>query len=129
MIKQLDHFVITTNHLQECFDFYSALGFTPNIKNGRYELRCGTFKINVHISGVELSPHAENVMPGSADFCLEVDDDLDIILRNLKGKGVPIAKGKCAKFGFRGEMTSIYLRDPDGNLVELSSYAQAKRQE
>jgi catechol 2,3-dioxygenase-like lactoylglutathione lyase family enzyme len=129
MIKKLDHFVITTNRLQECLDFYSTLGFTPITKNNRHELRCGTFKFNVHISGKEFSPHAENVIPGSADFCLEVDDDMDTLLRNLKKKGVSVIKGKCTKFGFRGQMTSIYLRDPDGNLVELCSYDQITSEE
>jgi catechol 2,3-dioxygenase-like lactoylglutathione lyase family enzyme len=68
-------------------------------------------------------------MPGSEDFCLEVDDDMDTLLRNLKKKGVPVINGKCTKFGFRGQMTSIYVRDPDGNLVELSSYDQVTSQE
>jgi catechol 2,3-dioxygenase-like lactoylglutathione lyase family enzyme len=129
MIKHLDHFVITTTHVEECLEFYSTLGFTPITNKGRYELRCGMFKINVHVSGKEFSPHAKNVMPGSTDFCLEVDGNLDKILSNMKEKEYVIAKGKCTKFGFRGKMTSIYLRDPDGNLVELSSYNQNEIQE
>jgi len=122
MIKRLDHFVITTTYLEKCLEFYTMLGFTASANKGRHELRCGTFKINVHSSGKELVPHAANIMPGSADFCLEVDDELEDILKTVREKGFVIELEKTIKNGFYGKMTSIYLRDPDGNLVELCTY-------
>ncbi|MCD6355780.1 MAG: VOC family protein [Anaerolineaceae bacterium] len=123
MIKRLDHFVLTTNNLKKCLDFYTSIGFTASEHHGRHELRCGSFKINVHTAGKELSPHAGKVTPGSADFCLEVDGILDEILAKARRKGFPIVLEKTIKKGFYGEMTSIYLRDPDGNLVEFCTYS------
>lgn len=77
MIKKIDHLVITTNKPKSCLDFYEKLGFVAKHTNNRYELFAGDFKINVHIKGSELCPHAQNVQTGSADMCFEINDDLD----------------------------------------------------
>jgi len=100
------------------------LGFTVTAGQGRHELRCGAFKINVHSSGKELVPHSANIVPGSTDFCLEVDDELEDILKTVREKGFVIEMEKTIKNGFYGKMASIYLRDPDGNLVELCMYGE-----
>lgn len=125
MIKRIDHFVITTRHLDECLGFYAALGFEAREVKDRYELFGGDFKINVHMAGKELLPHASQISPGSVDICFEVEDGLDAIQVELKKKGVPIEMERSTRHGFFGEMTSIYLRDPDGNLIELSHYDQS----
>ena len=121
-IKHLDHLVITTNSTEKCIEFYSALGFSPKISENRIELFTDDFKINVHVLGKELLPHARNVAPGSADLCFEIHGNLDDIVAEIKGKGIVIELDKSIRKGTFGKMTSIYLRDPDGNLIELSQY-------
>lgn len=123
-IKRIDHLVVTTNHLEDCLKFYQALGFEVREAGPRYELFCGAFKINVHLEGRELEPRARRVTPGSQDLCLEVADDLDVVLRELKDAGIPVELEISRRHGFHGEMFSIYLRDPDGNLVELCQYGK-----
>lgn len=121
MIKKIDHFVITTKNIKTCLEFYKKLGFTVKNSGSRYELFAGDFKINMHILGGELSPHAVNVQPGSADICFEVDNILEYkkILENQK---LETELGIVDRTGVNGSMQSIYLRDPDGNLVEFCSY-------
>lgn len=124
MIRTLDHLVITTEKLDACLAFYQALGFTAHSGGGRWELFAGDLKLNVHLRGRELSPHAGAVQPGSADFCLEVDDDLETLRRSLLDRGLAVELGVVNRTGVHGPMRSLYLRDPDGNLVELCSYAE-----
>lgn len=121
-IKKIDHVVITTAHLDDCVAFYKALGFTAHDAKGRWELFAGDFKINVHIKGEELYPHAGTVQPGSADLCFELDGDLRKLKTYLQEQGFAIAEDLVARVGVRGSMQSFYLRDPDGNLIEISSY-------
>ncbi|MEG0769638.1 MAG: VOC family protein [Ruthenibacterium sp.] len=123
MICKVDHMVITTANLPACIAFYEALGFRAQDAAGRWELFSGDFKINVHLKGHELAPKAQNVQTGSADFCFETDDDLALCRDTLVERGVTIELGIVTRHGARGEMRSLYLRDPDGNLIELCSYA------
>lgn len=122
MIQKIDHIVITTSQPQACLAFYEKLGFTLQDAGGRYELLAGDFKINVHIRGKELSPHAAIVQPGSADLCFEITDNLAAFKTDLEFKGLSVELGILPRTGVRGSMNSIYLRDPDGNLVEFSCY-------
>lgn len=122
MICKLDHIVITTAHLPDCIAFYKALGFEAQEAGGRWELFSGDFKINVHIRGHELEPKAKNVQTGSADVCFEVDGGLLLTQNALKARGLAIELGPVMRHGAKGEMQSIYLRDPDGNLIELCCY-------
>ncbi len=122
MIKKIDHFVITSQDITSTIEFYKILGFSAFDKGNRYELYAGNFKINVHILGKELFPHAKNVTTGSADFCFEIDGDIEIFCKKLKMNDIEIELGIVERHGVNGVMKSIYLRDPDGNLVELSSY-------
>lgn len=122
MIKKIDHIVITTSGIKDCITFYEKLGFTTQSAGGRYELYGGDFKINVHIKGSELSPRAHNVQTGSADFCFEITGDIKMLKEELIAKGLCIELGVVGRSGVNGNMDSIYLRDPDGNLVEFCSY-------
>ncbi len=123
MIKKIDHMVITTNNIEEIIPFYEKIGFTSHDRGDRFELFAGDFKINVHILGKELLPCAENVQIGCNDFCFEIDVDIDDFYHTLLEREVKIELGIVKRHGVRGEMQSIYLRDPDGNLIEFSSYA------
>ncbi len=122
-IKKIDHAVITTQDIDSCLIFYKKLGFEAKIGKGRYELFADGFKINVHILGKELSPHALNVQPGSADLCFEVVGNIDDFRQELQNKGIIAELGTVTRTGFKGMMNSMYVRDPDGNLIEFCSYA------
>ncbi len=121
MLKKIDHLVITTSQIEPCLKFYKALGFNANFTNNRYELLAQDFKINVHVMGRELSPHAKNIQTGSADFCIEVQC-IEDFKQCLERQGIEIELGIVNRTGVKGSMKSIYLRDPDGNLLEFCSY-------
>ena len=123
MLRKLDHLVITTADIAACTAFYRALGFTARNAGSHWELFAGDFKINVHYLGAELEPKAEQVQPGSADLCFELAIPLEETLRSLKNASLAVELGPVARQGTHGLMQSIYLRDPDGNLIELCSYA------
>jgi catechol 2,3-dioxygenase-like lactoylglutathione lyase family enzyme len=123
-IKRIDHLVITTALPEKCIAFYSALGFEPKIAAGKIELFSNDFKINVHIKGKELNPHARHAAPGSADLCFEICGNLDDVAAEIRNKGIEIKLEKSTRTGAFGNMASIYLRDPDGNLIELSQYPE-----
>lgn len=122
MIQKVDHFVITTAHLDACLDFYRRLGFRCQAAPARYELYAGDFKINVHELCHELEPKAGQVQAGSADFCLEVTDDLSVLYEQWAIEGSALDLGVVERHGVGGRMQSLYLRDPDGNLIELCHY-------
>lgn len=122
MISKIDHIVITTANLDTCLAFYSALGFKTLIASGRWELYSGDFKINVHLKDHELEPKAGHVQIGSGDFCLEIDCTIQKYWDMLNQNGIKIELGIVKRHGVRGEMQSIYVRDPDENLIELCSY-------
>lgn len=122
MIKKIDHFVITTSGVEQCKDFYTTLGFEWRDGGGRYELFAADFKINVHVLGAELKPNAKHATVGSSDVCFEVDGDLNMIKTDLQNKGLKIELGIVDRTGCKGKMKSLYLRDYDGNLIELCSY-------
>ncbi len=122
MIQKVDHFVITASDIASTIHFYETIGFTAKDKGNRYELHAGDFKINVHLLGKELSPHAKNVQTGSGDFCFEMAGNIEVFCKTLQQNGIKIELGIVERHGVRGPMKSIYLRDPDGNLVEISSY-------
>ena len=122
MIKKIDHIVITTADIDACTAFYRALGFDCREANGRWELFSGDFKINVHRKGFELEPKAQNVTAGSADLCFEICIPIEQCKDKLLEQGLEIELGVVLRHGVSGEMKSVYLRDPDGNLVELCSY-------
>lgn len=122
MIRKIDHVVITAKSIAATTHFYRQLGFEVHDSGGRYELYAGDFKINVHTFGKELSPHARNVQEGSVDLCFEITVSIGAFRQELLDKGLQIELGVVERNGVKGHMNSIYLRDPDGNLIEFCSY-------
>lgn len=122
-IERLDHFVLTTENLEKCLEFYrDLLHLTVEETNGRYVLRFGREKINIHTRKAEFLPAAACPTPGSLDFCLVVKGPLEKVRKEVLAAGYPVETGPCRRHGACGAMESLYLRDPDGNLVELSVY-------
>lgn len=124
MTSGLDHFVLTVASVEETCDFYQRLlGFERIDTAGRpTALAFAGQKINVHEAGREFEPKAGRPTPGSGDFCLITDRPLDELCAVLAANGVAVELGPVARIGAKGPMTSIYFRDPDGNLVEVATY-------
>jgi len=120
-VTRLDHLVLTVADLDATIAFYtSVLGMDVVTFSGdRKALTFGTSKINLHRAGHEFEPKALRPTPGSADLCFIVDTPVDDLARHL---GVPIEEGPVERTGATGPIRSIYLRDPDQNLIELSNY-------
>jgi catechol 2,3-dioxygenase-like lactoylglutathione lyase family enzyme len=94
---------------------------------GRKALGFGRNKINLHQSGKEFEPKARHPVPGSGDFCLITEEPIERVIQHLEACGIVIEAGPVAKIGAAGPMTSVYFRDPDGNLVEISNYGLQSR--
>ena len=122
MIKKLDHLVLTTSDVKRCVEFYEALGFKPVEVLGRFELHAENITINVQTLGKELPPHALNIQPGSADFCFELDCDIREFIKAARIAGVNPERELVTRIGRFGSMTSVYYRDPDGNIIEFCQY-------
>jgi catechol 2,3-dioxygenase-like lactoylglutathione lyase family enzyme len=123
-IDRIDHFVLTVLDIERTCDFYRrALGMAViEFGNGRKALAFGRQKINLHQSGREIEPKAEAPTPGAGDFCVITDVPLDEVQFHLERNGVAIEDGPVPRTGATGPITSLYLRDPDGNLIEISRY-------
>lgn len=123
-INGFDHFVLTVRDMQKSIAFYcDGLGMTlERFGEGRIALRFGPHKINLHQAGNELVPHALPPMPGSADFCLLTDLPLIEVAAHLARQSIAILEGPVPRTGARGPIQSLYLRDPDQNLVEIAAY-------
>ncbi|MFC5831255.1 VOC family protein [Nonomuraea insulae] len=123
-IDHLDHLVLTVTDVDETVAFYSrVLGMEPvTFGDGRRALNFGPHKINLHEAGKEFDPKAARPTPGSADLCLISAVPIDEVLRHLETCGVPIEEGPVPRTGAQGPMTSVYFRDPDGNLIEVATY-------
>jgi len=124
MIAGIDHFVLTVASLDRTLDFYErVLDMKRSVIVGRpASLLFGTQKINVHQRDKTFEPKATLPTPGSADFCLVSTWPIAAILERLAAEGIQPELGPVMRNGARGPMTSIYFRDPDGNLVEVSYY-------
>ena len=125
-VTRLDHLVLTVVDLEATVDFYQrVLGMTVRAFGaGRLALRFGEQKINLHEAGNEFEPKARVATPGSADVCFVVEQPLAEWQEHLAELGVPLVLGPVPRDGALGPMTSIYIRDPDGNLLELASYSE-----
>lgn len=122
-IKNIDHMVVTTDDLEACLYFYvDVLGMELDDKNDRYAVKFGNQKINIHRKKAEFLPAAKNVTYGSQDICLIAEGTMEEIEAELKEKGIGIELGIVDRTGASGPISSIYLRDPDGNLVEIGVY-------
>jgi catechol 2,3-dioxygenase-like lactoylglutathione lyase family enzyme len=125
-IARIDHLVLTVADVEVTAGFYERLGMRRTVfGDGRIALHFGSQKLNLHVAGAEISPHAARPTPGSADICLLVEDPIEDVVRELDDAGVEIELGPVSRTGATGELASVYVRDPDGNLVELSNRAQA----
>lgn len=121
MIASLDHLVLTVREMDATCAFYTGLGMkVRTFAEGRTALHYGRQKINLHQAGREFEPKAARATPGSADLCFLVDCPLDDVAAALRRMGVPIIEGPVDKTGAEVPIRSIYCRDPDGNLIELS---------
>ena len=122
MLSGLDHFVITTRDLGRCLFFYTeVLGMTlERYGEGRIALRFGTHKINVHPPGFVPGIAARVPTPGSLDLCFLADVPMQEVLARLARHGIPIEQGPVPRAGARFALNSVYVRDPDANLVEIS---------
>jgi catechol 2,3-dioxygenase-like lactoylglutathione lyase family enzyme len=123
-VTRLDHLVLTVRDLERTIAWYrDVAGMRPvTFGDDRRALAFGDQKINLHQAGREFEPKAATPLPGSADLCFIVDERPDDLGRRLQLLGVTIELGPVPRDGALGTLTSFYLRDPDGNLVELSSY-------
>jgi catechol 2,3-dioxygenase-like lactoylglutathione lyase family enzyme len=122
-IDRLDHFVLTVASIEQTYDFYArVLGMeVTTFGAGRRALLFGQQKINLHQAGREFEPKARVPTPGSADFCLIAFTPLEDVVRHLQQLDVPIEEGPVERTGSAGPILSVYIRDPDGNLVEISN--------
>ena len=123
-IDRIDHIVITAHDVERTLDFYQrVLGMEPiTFAGGRRGLAFGRQKINLHQAGREYEPKALKPVPGSMDLCFITETPLEEVIAQLKAEGVAIAEGPVPKTGALGPMTSVYFRNPDGNLIEVSNY-------
>jgi catechol 2,3-dioxygenase-like lactoylglutathione lyase family enzyme len=123
-IDRIDHIVLTAFDVQRTLDFYSTvLGMEPiTFAGGRRGLAFGKQKINLHQAGREFEPKALKPVPGALDLCFITETPLEAVIGHLKAHGVAIAEGPVPKTGALGPMSSVYFRDPDGNLIEVSNY-------
>ena len=125
MIKSIDHIVLTTRDLDKCIRFYvEVLGMQlENYGKGRIAFRFGEQKFNVHPPGFDASIKARTPTPGSLDLCFLADRPLDEVIARLKREKVPIEEGPVNRTGARFTIRSVYVRDPDQNLIEISEKA------
>jgi catechol 2,3-dioxygenase-like lactoylglutathione lyase family enzyme len=124
-IDRLDHFALTVTNVEATCEFYSrVLGMqVVTFGNGRKALQFGQQKINLHQRGQEIDPKATKPTAGSGDFCLITSLRLDRVLAHLRDCNVVIEDGPVARIGAVGPIQSVYFRDLDGNLIEVSNYA------
>lgn len=123
-IDRLDHLVLTVADVAATCEFYHrVLGMeVDTFGEGRKALRFGLQKINLHAHGNEFDPKAERPTPGSADLCLITYATMDEILAHLQAQGVTVEEGPVQRTGATGPSLSVYFRDPDRNLIEVSRY-------
>ena len=124
-VTAIDHLVLYATDVEATCAFYTEtldIAEREEFAGGRVALSFGETKLNVHQAGDEYDPHAADPAPGSADFCLVVDEPMEPLKERIERSGVEIIEGPGPRTGARGEMESLYVRDPDGNLVELAHY-------
>ena len=125
-ITSIDHIVLTVEDIERTVSFYrDVLGMEKEeFGEGRIALVFGGQKINLHQAGAEFEPKADRPMPGSADICFLTEWPVVDWSDKLRREGIDVIEGPVDRTGARGPIYSIYLRDPDGNLVEISNRKQ-----
>jgi len=122
-IDQLDHLVLTVASIEATCEFYSrVLGMSvETFGQGRRALKFGNQKVNLHEAGHEFEPKAKHPVPGSADLCFMTETPLIEVIAHLNACAVTIEEGPVDRTGATGSIRSVYFRDPDGNLLEVSN--------
>ncbi|GCE15535.1 ring-cleaving dioxygenase [Tengunoibacter tsumagoiensis] len=122
-IDHLDHLVLTVQDIHVTCEFYSRiLGMqVVTFAEGRKALCFGKQKINLHQKGKEIDPKAESPTPGSADLCFLTSLPLEEVITHLQSQNIPVLLGPVERTGATTSLMSIYFRDPDGNLLEVSN--------
>ncbi len=123
-IERIDHIVLTVRNVERTCEFYERVLGTETVtfSGGRKALAFGMHKINLHRAGGEFEPHAGRPVPGSADLCFITETPLEEVLDELGSCGVEVIEGRVGRTGALGPIDSLYFRDPDGNLIEVSNY-------
>ena len=128
MIKSIDHIVLTAQDIEKTIKFYcGVLGmtlerFTPAASSSeRLALCFGCQKINLHQASSPFIPHAQNPISGAVDICFLSDTPIEEWVKIFTQNSIPVEEGPIAKTGATGPLCSIYVRDPDGNLIEVSN--------
>jgi catechol 2,3-dioxygenase-like lactoylglutathione lyase family enzyme len=123
-LQRIDHVVFTVQDIDATCDFYArALGMeVVTFGAGRKALQIGQCRINLHQYGREFEPKAKHPAPGTQDICLVTDTSIPEVVQRLHNLGVEIVEGPAPRTGAIGAMESVYIRDPDGNLVEIAHY-------
>lgn len=122
--NRLDHLVLTVENIDATVDFYQRVMGMEKVTfgGGRVALAFGKQKINLHQSGKEFEPKAARVQPGSADLCFILETPVEQAVDRLQELGVSVIEGPVGRTGATGNILSVYFRDPDGNLIEVSNY-------
>ncbi|QKX64257.1 uncharacterized protein TRUGW13939_11430 [Talaromyces rugulosus] len=130
-LASLDHLVLTVRSLPDTIKFYTEVlgmahqSFTSPSDPGttRHALLFGSQKINLHQAGKEFEPKARTALPGTADLCFLANDDVGEVLKKLSERGIEVLEGGqvVKRTGARSPLRSVYVRDPDGNLIEISN--------
>jgi catechol 2,3-dioxygenase-like lactoylglutathione lyase family enzyme len=123
-VDRIDHVVLTCADIDATADWYErVLGMERDeFGEGRIALRFGSQKLNLHRLGAEFSPHASAPRAGALDLCFVTALGAEDVVAHLQGQAIAIVEGPANKFGALGMMRSVYCRDPDGNLIEISTY-------
>ena len=126
-IDRIDHIVMTVKSIDATCAFYErVLGMQRvTFAGGRYALAFGRQKINLHEAGREFEPKAHVAVPGTLDICLITTTPLAAVIEHVSRCDVPIIEGPVSKTGATGAIHSVYFRDPDQNLIEVSNYVTA----
>lgn len=124
----IDHIVFTVKSIKKTIEFYCDLLEMKEITfgEGRKALLCGKQKINLHEAGKEFEPKAKFPTPGSIDICLITDTPLQEVQEKLTKHKIALVEGPIPRTGAQGKILSIYIRDPDQNLIEISNYLSPK---
>ncbi|EAN0936232.1 VOC family protein [Salmonella enterica] len=123
-MDRIDHLVLTVSDISTTIRFYEeVLGFSAvTFKQNRKALIFGAQKINLHQQEMEFEPKASRPTPGSADLCFITSTPINDVVSEILQAGISIVEGPVERTGATGEIMSIYIRDPDGNLIEISQY-------